>query len=148
MPVTLRGRGSTPSRSEWSVVPVTGTEALGAPDGSPRRSPAAVPPAAQPTQLGVEVGARASLTALAGDGRLQGDQRPRQPGRVGGPAAPFALLQPVDGAAVPALGVAAAAGGDLVLDPGRAALQPRDDVLGGGAHQVPKLTATPDAGAA
>src|SRR4051794_18889564 len=122
-----------------------------------------MPAPGQSTQLGVQVGTRPAMAALTADHVGEPGQRPAmaaltadhvgEPGQrpvqallVGVPAATQALLQPVDSTAVPALGVAAAARGDLVLQPGRATLHPGHHVLGRGCDQAGEGAAAPDAG--
>ena len=46
------------------------------------------------------------------------------------PPPPFALVEPIARCSMPALAVASSAGGKLVLDPARTALDPRDQVFG------------------
>ena len=67
---------------------------------------------------------------------------------VGVPATAQALLEPLDRVAVTPLGVAAATGGDLVLQPRRAALHPGHDVLGGRRDQPGERATAPDTGGA
>src|SRR3954471_13005559 len=105
-------------------------------------------PRAQSPQLSRQVGPGPPLAALPPDGLLEGAENGGEPPLVGRPAAALALLQPVDRRAVPALAVAPPARGDLVLQPRRAALDPRDHVLGRGPDQGPEGAAAPDAGGA
>lgn len=83
------------------------------------------------SQLRRHVRAGAALTAPLLDRFVERAQRVDDRGPVGLPSASFALVEPFAGGAVPALAVAAATCGQLVLDPARAALDARHQVFGG-----------------
>jgi hypothetical protein len=101
----------------------------------------------QPPQLGIEVRPGPPLASADRDGGRQPGERAGEPLGIGSPAAPAALLEPLDGAAVAALAVAPGAGGHLVLRPRRPALEPGHDVLGRGMHVGSEGAPAPDAGA-
>ena len=86
-------------------------------------------PSSEPPLLRRQVRARPSLAAALGDDPLERGERPGDRRLVRQPAAALALVEPLDDPTVPALGVAAPAGGHLVLQPRRSALDPRDEVL-------------------
>src|SRR3954454_7942805 len=106
------------------------------------RSPAPL----QPTELAVQVGPRPALASPDRDRVGESGEGTEEAGAVGTPPAATALLEPVDRAAVTPLGIAAPAGGDLVLQPGRATLQPRHHVFGRRRDQRAERPAAPDAG--
>src|SRR4051812_26487972 len=83
----------------------------------------------QPAQLPVEVGPRAALAAALGDRVAELEQARLDDVALRLPAPALALVEPGGGGGVAAGAILAAAGGDLVLGPRGAALEPRDDVL-------------------
>lgn len=99
-----------------------------------------VPPA---SPLGVHISGRPSLTAADPDRRTQASQRSVDRRDVRCPPAPDALVEPIDRRGVPALTVAASASGDFVLDPGRSALDPGDNMVGRRSDQRRKPAAAP-----
>ena len=86
-----------------------------------------------------------TLTAALRDRVVQPRQRGGQLLALGRPAAPHALLEPLHRTEVSALAVAPPAGGDLVLPPGRAALDPGDDVVGRRWHERREGSTAPEA---
>src|SRR3954451_24551042 len=83
----------------------------------------------KPPELTVEVGARATLAAARLDRGAQLVQAADDHVAVGLQAARLAGVEPGERRGVTAGAIARATRGDLVLEPGRAALQARDDVL-------------------
>src|SRR3954468_21667364 len=86
----------------------------------------------EPPQLTVEVGPGPALAAALGDRVAELEQAGLDDVAPRPPAAALALLEPGGRGRMAAGPVVAAAGGDLVLGPGRAALEPRHHVLEGG----------------
>src|SRR4051794_9482950 len=86
----------------------------------------------EPAQLAVEVGPGPALAAALGDRVAELEQTGLDDVAPRPPAAALALLEPGGRGRMAAGPVVAAAGGDLVLGPGRAALEPRHHVLEGG----------------
>ena len=101
-------------------------------------------PAPSPS-LRTQVPGGAALPPACRDRRLQVLHRRRQCCPVRRPAATLALVQPIARRGVPTLAVAPPAGRDLVLDPGRAALHPRDEMVGGGLHESGECSPAPHA---
>jgi hypothetical protein len=86
----------------------------------------------QPPQLPVEVGPRPPLPAALADRVAQRHQCALDGRAIRVPPARVALLAPGHGRGVTTRPVAARAGGELVLRPRRAALEPRDQMIDGG----------------
>lgn len=93
-----------------------------------------------------EVGPRPPLAAPVRDRPFQLGECLEDAVEVGLPTAPATLDQPVGGGAVTALAIAAAARGQLVLRPRRAALDPRHEMVGGGPGEGVEAVAAPHTG--
>src|SRR6478672_10090524 len=96
-------------------------------------------------ELAREVGTGSALPAPDADLAVEVRQTPPDALHVGRPAAPPTLLQPQRRRRVPTLAVAPATRGQLVRRPGRAALHPRDEVIGRRWDQRGERTLAPHA---
>ena len=102
--------------------------------------------AAEAAELAADVGTGPALTAVDGDPGLERLEDTDQPDPVDRPPLHLALVGPLDQVAMAPAAVAAGAGGHLVLEPRRAALEPGHDVFGRRFDQVGvDLPATPHA---
>jgi hypothetical protein len=96
------------------------------------------------SELTVEVPGGSALPAPFGDRGLQPVQGSIQGAAVGCPSPAPALVEPLDRRPVATLPIATPACGYLVFDPGRTALDPGDQVVGGGNDQAGEPSFAPE----
>ena len=92
--------------------------------------------APQATELTLQIRPCSALSTLGCDAGLERLEHAHEPGSIGRPPLGIALVGPFGQVAMSAPTVAPLAGGDLVLDPGRAALEAGHDVLGRGRDEA------------